>query len=125
MHDLIYQRFLTTVQQHPPDDEVVKQLVIDQTRFNRRVFRNWAPTHASLRLTPLGHTIMTKLYQTWQIDIKSQRTLFEQAHTLLHLHNKIKTPYFLGHSHLHVYSSELALEFEMVSRDVVAWLKLE
>jgi hypothetical protein len=125
MHDVIYQRFLTITSKNPPGDEEIKLLVGDQTMFLRRVFRNWAPNYASLRLTPLGHTIMSKMYQTWGVDIKNQRSLFEQSHTLLHLHNKMRTPYFVGQSWLYVYSSEVALEFEMMSRDVAAWLKME
>jgi hypothetical protein len=89
------------------------------------VFYNHTVCTTSVRLTPLGFTVVSTLYQYWSMDLpKNWNDLINKSHILLKLRNKFNFPYYWDRRYLYVFNSEAALEFEMAGRDFEVWTKM-
>ena len=124
LHDLIWQHYRTTVKLGTQISED-HSLINDQDEFLRKVFHNHTAACTNLRLTPLGFTVVSKLYQYWSMDLpKNWPDLVNRTHVLLKLRNKLRFPYYWDRRYLYVFNSEVALEFEMAGRDFEVWTKM-
>ncbi len=124
VHDLIWHRYRATVILGTQID-ADHSLITDRTEFLRRVFYNHTDCTTSVRLTPLGFTVVSTLYQYWSMDLpKNWNDLINKSHILLKLRNKFNFPYYWDRRYLYVFNSEAALEFEMAGRDFEVWTKM-
>lgn len=122
-HDQIHTHFVELCAQS--DAQLVPALadVHDKPAFLRTCFWNYTQNRASLKLTPLGHTILQKMYECWRLPIQPEHlALLNRGNILLRLHKGMKAPYYWDSRNFYVYHSEHALEYEMVSQDFSAWI---
>jgi hypothetical protein len=97
--------------------------VHDKPAFLRACFWNYSEHRKSLRLTPIGHTVLKKMYECWRLPLQPEDlTVLNRGHILLQLHNNMKAPYYWDSRNFYVYHSEHALEYELVSQDFSAWI---
>ena len=121
MHEQIHAHFLQLCAEGDSTNGL--ETVHDVNSFCRNCFQNYTRQYPSLKLTPIGHTIMQKMYECWKLTLEVDHfILLKKGSTLLLLHNKMKAPYYWDNRNFYVYHSEHALEYEMVSRDFSAWI---
>jgi hypothetical protein len=120
MHDQIHVHFVELCGQS--DAHLVATLP-DKTAFLRTCFYNYSQHRKSLRLTPIGHTILQKMYECWKLPLQPEHiAVLNRGNILLQLHNNMKAPYYWDSRNFYVYHSEHALEYELVSQDFSAWI---
>jgi len=123
VHDQIHAHFVELCAQS--DTQIMPTLadVHDKPAFLRACFHNYSEHHASLRLTPVGHTILKLMYECWRLPIQPEHlTILNRGNILLQLHKHMKAPYYWDSRNFYVYHSEHALEYELVSQDFSAWV---
>lgn len=121
MHEQIHTHFLQLCTEGY--SAVGQEIEHDVHNFCKNCFQNYTHVNRSLKLTPIGHTIMNKMYECWKMTLSvDDLILLRKGATLLLLHNKMKAPYYWDSKSFYVYHSEHALEYEMVSRDFSAWV---
>ena len=121
MHEQIHAHFLQLCAEG--DSTLGLETAHDVHSFCQICFQNYTRQYPSLKLTPIGHTIMQKLYECWKLTLEVDHIiLLNKGSTLLLLHNQMKAPYYWDRRNFYVYHSEHALEYEMVSRDFSAWI---
>lgn len=124
VHDQIHTHFVQLNDQPDINQINVFEKVHDKPYFLKTCFLNYTPTHPTLRLTAIGHTILKRMYECWSWNLSSSDLdHLNRGHSLVQLHNKMVAPYYWDRMNFYVYHSESAMEYELVSRDFPAWIR--
>ena len=97
---------------------------MNERDFNRAVFKNYTENFPSMRLTPEGWLILSKVYETWCFPLnENDKQELQKGAMILGLHRHLKMPYYWDNKQFCVFGNEYALEIEMVNRDLSHWCK--
>ncbi len=121
MHDQIWSQFEQMVQAPDAPELRLDAPFTSQSEFLHKCFHNYTQVNKSLKLTPLGHVILKTMYDCWSIDLPEDWSW--SAYTIIHMHKKMRMPYYWDRKRFYVYHSEIGLEFELVNRDWRAWIR--
>ena len=123
LHEQIWQNFEHMIRDaNAPELHLHKPFTTKQ-EFLVQCFHNYTVHNPTLKLTNLGHVILKTMYDCWSTDLPDNWTWSAQA--IIHMHKKMIYPYFWDRRRFYVYHSEIGLEFELVNRDWLAWIKWE
>lgn len=97
----------------------------DREHFLKSCFLNYHTNNPSLRLTTMGNEYLKQMYDhaKWELSM-SDVDLLKIGHTIIKIHRRIKAPYYWNQRYFYMYSTENAMEYELVARDFEAWINL-
>jgi hypothetical protein len=126
IHDVIYDHFCKLCVDHTKPHIENFDYIQDKSKFLKACFLNYQEYRASLRLTPLGLTILKHMYECWSWDLTwEDQDLLKKGSVLVRLNNHVKSPYHWDNRKFYVFDSESALEYELVSRSFSAWIAMQ
>lgn len=122
-HQLVFDHFQKIKHSNPVLDQITADPIPNTCdEFFARLMHQWNSRNPSWRLNPTGFLIFSKIYHYYQFPLPEQGDLFFQhGRVLVGLHRRLRSPYYWDRKHFYVFDQEIALEIEMVGKDLEHW----